>query len=368
MSYDKKMKDLMARLVSMSPEPPPYPEEETPMARHETRREWRPALVFAGAAALVALFAIPLLLFTGGEEPVAVPSSTTTTTVQVPETTTTIIETTTTTITPDSTTTSVESQGVASVGGVVFLTQTPEDSFLGNPALVPVGLEVIAEGYFDTDPNMLDALAAIESLGGELPAELENSIPVDVRLESRTVDNGIIVADMNEAFLSGAGGLLADTTMLNQLIYTLTYEMSEDLVLFTVGGEPVEAFGSEGIVLTDPVGRDSFLDDSANIFLTDPIQEFEHIYAVTGLANTFEASLMVRVLDGAGNTMHEEPVQATCGSGCWGEFGVGVDADLIVPGESSVQLFTYSAEDGSMIDVITVPIPEQGYWTIDLTD
>ena len=362
MSYEKKMKDLMARLVSMSPVPPPYPDDETPMARHETAKSPRPALAFAAAAALVALLAVPLLLFTGGEEAPLAGSSTTTSTTEVLETTTTTTVGTTTTSTGD-TTTSVQSRELAGVSGVVFLTQTPENSFLGNPALVPIELEVVARGVFDVDPDMLDAVAAVIDHGRELPAGLETSIPLDVQVVSLTAEDGVVVADMNEAFLDGAGGLLADVTMLNQLIYTLTFETSEQEVLFTVGGEPVEAFGSEGIVLTEPVGRDDFLDNAANIFLTQPIYEFEQIYAVNGLANTFEGALAVRVLDAAGNTVHEEPVQATCGSGCWGEFGVGIGSDLIVPGESAVQLFTYSAEDGSVTESIIVPIPEQGSFT-----
>jgi spore germination protein GerM len=363
MSHEKKMRDLMARLVSMSPEPPPYPEEETPMARHQTKRNRRPMLVFAGAAALVALLALPLLLFSGGSDPVAVPSSTTTTTMTESSTT---APATTTTITPDSTTTSIGDRAVGSVSGVVFLTQTPENSFLGNPALVPIDLEVIARDLFETDSNILDALAAIDARGGTLPEGLESSIPPGVRVVGQAISDGVIVADMNQVFLEGAGGLLADTTMLNQLVYTLTHGRSEDEVLFTVDGEPVEAFGTEGIFLADAVGRDTFIDQLANIFLTDPISELEHVYAITGIANTFEGNLAVRVLDGGGNSVHEEFTQATCGSGCWGEFGVGVDSGLIVPGASSIQVFTYSAEDGSMIDVVTVPIPEQGYWSIDV--
>ena len=50
MSYEKKIKDLLGRLVAMSPEPPPYP-EETPMATSQPpRKRMHPVLVFAGAA------------------------------------------------------------------------------------------------------------------------------------------------------------------------------------------------------------------------------------------------------------------------------------------------------------------------------
>lgn len=343
------------------------------MAQHADKKTPRPALVFAGAIAVVALLAVPLLLFTGGEEPVVVGTTTTTappasSTTAPTATTATTAPPMTSTTAPTSTTTTVQNEEIISVSGVVFLIQTPENSYLGNPALIPVGLEVSARGVFDNDPDMLEALAAIAKYGGELPAGLESSIPADVQIVSQRVEGDTIVADMSPAFVDGAGGLLADVTMLNQLVYTLTYGTSQDRVRFTVGGEAVEAYGAEGIVLTEPVSRDDYLDDLAPIFLTEPIAEFEHVYAVTGRANVFEASLSVRVLDGNGAVVHEEPTQASCGTGCWGDFGVGISSDLIVPGVSSVQVLTHSGEDGSDIDVITVPIPSDGIWKQTIND
>jgi hypothetical protein len=175
-----------------------------------------------------------------------------------------------------------------------------------------------------------------------------------------------VEVDMNDAFLNGAGGLLADVTMLNQLIYSVTWSpfLTNPDVLFTVGGHPVEAFGNEGLDLTEPVDRDTFIDDLSLIFVTEPLVALDGEYQVSGRANVFEAALMVRVEDGEGNVVHEEPVTATCGTGCWGDFSVAIPADLIEGGESVVKLFTHSAQDGSMIDVITVPIPAGDVWAI----
>lgn len=331
------------------------------MVSHETKTKRRPVLVFAGAAALVALLAVPLLLFTGGEDPVAVPSSTTTSTIA---SSTTIPPTTTTTAGP--TTTSTVEPMASRWTGTVFLYQTPEDSNLGNPALVPVSLDLTG---VTANEEFTAALAAIGPELPELPYQLSNAVPADVQVLSQSsmeTDSGLVLTfDMNEAFLEGAGGLLADMTMLNQLIYSATEPFLADAsVLFTVNGEPVEAFGSEGLVLTDPVTRDSFIEELAPIFLTEPTMETENVWVVAGRANTFEAALTVRILDDSGTVVHEEPAMATCGSGCWGEFGVGIDVDLIVPGESAVQLLTYSPENGEPTNVITVPIPSDGVWQL----
>lgn len=371
MSYEKKIKDLLGRLVSMSPEPPPYP-DETPMANHDKPRPRpHPMLMFAAGAALVAAVMVPVVLLSGDDIPVG--AGTTTTTVQASSTIS--GESPTTTTTPPTTTTSTFAEpsttlDMASWESIVYLTEEPENSFLGNPALVPVLVEVNdPSGELRPDDYFTKALAAVRQQNGELPPGLGTSIPDAVEIldvSTEEVDGELTwVVDMNRAWLDGAGGLLADVTMLNQLVYTITQGTPEiEGVLFTVGGEPVVTYGTEGIDLSSPVTRESYIDDLNLIFLTEPISEFEHVYAVVGRANTFEAALTVRVLDGAGQTIHEEPVQASCGTGCWGEFGVGIGSDLIVPGESSIQLFTYSAEDGSMTNVITVPIPESGVWEL----
>jgi hypothetical protein len=362
MSYEKKMKDLMARLVSMSPEPPPFP-EEMPMARPETRQTVRPALAFAVAAALVAILAVPLLLFTGGED--RDPLATTTSTMSA--TTTTVAPgSTSTTVTP-STTTTVPM--VDAWSGVVFLYQEPVNSSGGNPAMVPVAVTI--EGPFTEGVDFSRAVSEALQGGAELPPGLHTAIPDDVIVQSTHIEGERVVADMNEAFLDGGVGLLADFTMLNQLIYTLTNDNEDGEVLFTVNGEPVTAFGGDGLDLTEPLNRESFLSDQQLqlhvINLTSPIvRQDDGTYLIEGVANVFEANLNIEVLDAAGALVHEEFVTATCGTGCWGDFSTSIAADLVVSGETSIRIFVVSPRDGSDSEVITIPIPEGDVWQLTI--
>jgi spore germination protein GerM len=345
MSHEKRMKDLMARLVAMSPEPPPYPEDD-PVTRLETRRRPRPALVFAAAAALVIALAIPLLLFTGEEAPPAATSTTTT-------------------LATDSTTTTNVPVG-ETWSGVIFLYQSPENSNLTNPALVPVALTI--DGPFAEDVDFSRALSAALQAGKELPPGLDTAIPDDVIVQSTRVDGETIVADMNQAFLDGTGGLLADFTMLNQLVYTLTYGNEDGEVLFTVAGEPVTAFGGDGIDLTEPLDRETYLDDQQLqlhvINLTSPIVEQDGRYLLEGIANVFEATVQFEVVDAQGEPVHEDFITVACGTGCWGQFSTEIPAEMVVPGETSIRIFVGSPRDGSDSEVITVPIPEDGVWTM----
>ncbi|MFZ0012900.1 MAG: Gmad2 immunoglobulin-like domain-containing protein [Acidimicrobiia bacterium] len=371
MSYEKKIKDLLGRLVSMAPESPPFP-EEMPMAAHERPRSRpNPVLMFVAGAALVAAVMVPVLLLTNDDVPVGAGSSTTTT-LSAPTTTT---GQPTTTVEPF-TTTSAAPEATSSTAAVlstwsrpVYLAQTPENSFLGNPALVPIWVEVTyPPDMLEPDATFTQVLA---SVGDAVPEPFFNAIPPETQIMGLTMTasggEDVWLADMNEAFLDGAGGLLADITMLRQLVYTITQDSVSDSVLFTVGGRPVEAFGTEGIVLTDPVGRDDYLDESALIFLTRPIIEGGDGYVVEGMANTFEASLTVQVIDGGGDVVEEIPIQASCGSGCWGEFSVTIPESVVTPGQSQVELFTYSAKDGSKTDVIIIPVPANGIWAVGLS-
>jgi spore germination protein GerM len=327
--------------------------------------------MFAGAAVVVMALAIPLLLLDGDEKPDAAA-----TTLPAPVSTSSTIGETSTTDVPDTTTTTP----VVSVTweGTIYLIQTPENSFSGDPALVPVRVRVVdSSGAIFADAQFTRVLATLDELGGSLPATFDTAIPDDVEVLDLSVAevNGeaVLVADMNEAFLDGAGGALGDFTMLNQLIYTLTQSDPEQRVLFTVGNQPVVVFGSEGLVLTDPVGRDDFIHELNIIILTQPVlltdesvdDDPQGGYAVVGRSNVFEAAMTVQVVNAStGEVTYEQPVMATSGSGTWGDFAVDIDAELIEPGVSSIRVFWYGAEDGTPSNVVTIPVPEGEVWEL----
>jgi spore germination protein GerM len=345
---DQRMKELADRLVAMSPEPPPFPEEVTVTQPNSSKRS--PVLMFAGAAAIVLILAaIPLLLSRGGGEvgPVA-----TTTTSTVPSSSEPSVTSSTqaeaTTTTSDTTTTSLP---LEMRGAVVYLIQDPENSFTGNPALVPFRTVVPAPA--STSENLLSLQLVTGDLA--LPAGFTSMIPAAVDVIEARVTEHLITVDMNEAFLDGAGGLLADFTMLNQLIYTAAQFGEIEAVQFTVGGEPVTAFGSEGLDLNQPVGPDAFLDQMNSVLVTSPVNgEGDGALTVMGIANVFEATVSLEVVAADGKVVHEQFTTATCGTGCWGTYIFEVDYPFT--GEETVRVFWHSAEDGSPSDVVTVPV------------
>jgi hypothetical protein len=188
-----------------------------------------------------------------------------------------------------------------------------------------------------------------------LPAGFTNSVPPDVDVLGVTLGEHQITVDMNQAFLEGAGGLLSDFTMLNQLIYTAAHFGEIETVLFTVDGEPVTVFGSEGLDLSQPVGLETFIDQLNSILITSPVNgENDLPLAVSGIANVFEANVSYEVLDSGGNLIEEGFTMATCGTGCWGGFSF--EVQYAFTGDEIVRVFWHSPEDGAPSDVVSIPI------------
>lgn len=343
---ERKMKELADRMVAMSPEPPPFPGEVT--ATRPRRSRTSPILVFAGAAlAVLILAAIPILLSRGGGE--VDPVATTTTT---PEATTSV---------PDQTTTT--SPGQELQGVVVYLVGTPENSFLGNPALVPFFTNVMAMPG-DTPEEV--ALRTLTNPSLSPPAGFDNHVPADVEVVS--VDNGsegVRVVEMNQAFLQGSGsGALGDFTMLNQLIYTATDEELFPEVQFTVGGEPVTQFGSEGLDISGPLDRETFIDQLNSVNLTSAVSgSGSGPLVITGVANVFEATVSLELVDPDGNVVHQDFTTASCGTGCWGSFSFHIEGVDFEATPLTARVFWHSPEDGEPADVVSVPVQwGEGGW------
>lgn len=354
---DQRMKDLTDRLVAMSPEPPPFPEEIA--VTQPVKSKPSPIVMFAGAAIVVLILAaIPIILFnTGGDEVPPVGTSTTTSSVPASTVTTEPSVTSTTqapvtTTTPDTSSTTVLAGEPADA--VLYLVQTPENSFTGNPALV--AFAGVAMSGADPISPALPGLSGLTDPGLIPPEGFSNMVPSDVDVVGVTLGEHMITVDMNEAFLAGSGsGLLGDFTMLNQLIYTAAHFGEIESVLFTVNDQPVTEFGTDGLDLSEPVSRESFLDQVNSIMVTNPVQGQDGApLVISGAANVFEATVSYEVLGSDGSVIDEGFTTATCGTGCWGGFSIEVQGDFA--GDETVRVFVHSAEDGEPADVVTIPI------------
>ena len=244
-----------------------------------------------------------------------------------------------------------EPPGTTTVRAMFFL-----GSFTDNPGLVPVLREVP-----ETQAVGTAALTAL--LDGPNNAELGarpamfTAIPEGTRLLGLRIEGGIATVNLSREFESG-GGSASVLGRLAQVVFTLTQFPTIQGVKFELDGEPVEVFSGEGVVLSEPVARDDYYDQLPPIWVNRPAWGgvLANPATIGGFANTFEATFQVRLIDGDGRTLAQGPVMATCGTGCWGTFEVSVPYSVARAGWGSLQVFEFSAADGSEVNLTEYPV------------
>jgi len=207
------------------------------------------------------------------------------------------------------------------------------------------------------------ARAALEELlkgptAREAEAGLGTEIPEGTKLNDVSIADGVATVDLSPEFESG-GGSLSMQVRVAQVVYTLTWFPTVDSVQFEIDGRPVEAIGGEGVVVSPPVSRATFADNTLPAILVEspaPWQTVRSPLRVTGMANTFEATFAYEVVDQAGLIVAEGSAMATAGSGTWGTFDVTIPFEITREGIGSLIVFEISAKDGSRINLVEIPL------------
>ncbi|MGH3102719.1 MAG: Gmad2 immunoglobulin-like domain-containing protein [Gaiellaceae bacterium] len=133
-----------------------------------------------------------------------------------------------------------------------------------------------------------------------------------------------------------------------QVVYTLTQFSTVQRV---TGNCIPDAEYPQGLARAD------LEDVTPPIFVESPTvhEEVSSPVRIRGTANTFEAVFVVNLTDWDGRIVAEQIVTATSGSGDRGTFDVTVPFEVDRPGGALV-VFERSAEDGSQIHVIEIPL------------
>lgn len=290
-------------------------------------------------------------------------SSTTATTVPEPTTTTlaptTTSSTTTTTTKPttttSSTTTTIVPAGATQVVIYLMMDDVGETTVAG-PTLVPV--------LRDIDRTVGVAGAAMQALlkgptSGEADSVpgLSTAIPTDSEFLGVRIEDGIATVNLSHEFETG-GGTFSMSARLAQVVYTLTRFPTIEAVSFELDGEPVTVFSSEGLIIDHPLTREDGQSLLPAIFVDRPVHggTLTNPARITGEANVFEAMFWVTIVDNDGLILAEEPVMASCGTGCWGTFDVTIPYEVDEAQLGAVIVWAASPRDGSQIDVREYPV------------
>jgi germination protein M len=229
-------------------------------------------------------------------------------------------------------------------------------SFTGDAGLVPVLREI-------PKTQAVGAAAMTALLAGPNETELAarpamyTAIPDGSRFLGLRIDGGVATVDLSREFESG-GGSASVFGRLAQVVYTLTQFPTIQTVKFELDGAPVTVFSGEGVVLDHPVGRADYTDQLPAIWVDRPAWGgvLGNPGRVTGLANVFEAQFQVMVMDGAGHALTDQPVTATCGTGCWGTFDVTIQYSVATAQWGTLRVYDRSAKDGSPEHVVDYPV------------
>jgi hypothetical protein len=207
------------------------------------------------------------------------------------------------------------------------------------------------------------AEAAIEGLLGgptdeDAEAGLATEIPEGTRLLGVDINDRVATVDLSGEFQSG-GGSLSMQMRVAQIVFTLTQFDTVERVAFIIDGTSVSAIGGEGIVVSPPVDRLDFADNTSPAILVEspaPWQEVTSPLRVNGMSNTFEATIVYEVVDPSGRIVKDGFTTATAGTGTWGTFDFTVDYEIEREGVGTLILFEESAEDGSRINLVEIPL------------
>jgi germination protein M len=185
---------------------------------------------------------------------------------------------------------------------------------------------------------------------------MTTAIPAGTSLHSVTVANGVATVDLSSEFASG-GGSLSMQERVAQVVFTLTQFPHVERVRFRIDGSPVSTIGGEGLMV-DGVDRATFVNVTPKILVESPTpgEVVRSPLHLSGMANTFEATVNYAITDSGGTVLAKGFTTATAGSGTWGTFAATVPFAVKKSGLGRLAVYEVSAKDGSRVNEISVPI------------
>ncbi len=225
-------------------------------------------------------------------------------------------------------------------------------SFTGNAGLVPVE-RVIPQTQAVGAAAMAALLAGPnERELGARPA-MYTSVPSNTRFLGLQIADNVATVNLSSEFEAGGdtasiGGRFA------QVVYTLTQFPTVTGVRFIFDGIVPKT------VFIGVYTRANYTNALPAIFVDRPSWGglLTNPTRIAGLANVFEATFRVAILDGSGAVLVDQQAMASCGTGCWGTFDITIPYTL--PASTSatgtVRVYDLSAKDGSREHVTDYPV------------
>jgi hypothetical protein len=186
---------------------------------------------------------------------------------------------------------------------------------------------------------------AIETLlTGPAPGESKRgtSIPEGTELLGLTIENGIATVDLSAEFNDTGLGTSYEHLPLAQVVFTLTQFDTVDAVAFEIEGKRIKLYGGHGLAIEGPLRRKDFEDSAPPIIVDSPYprEQIDTTFTLEGTANVFEATVSYRIVDKGGR----------------GDYSKEIKVDVTEKTRAVIEVFESSAEDGSPLHLVRVPV------------
>ena len=140
-----------------------------------------------------------------------------------------------------------------------------------------------------------------------------------------------------------------------EVVYTLTQFRSVKRVAFLSDGRPT---------IGGPFGRDDMDDLLPRIVVYSPVigQRVTSQITVSGIADVYESTVSVRVLNRDGKEIGAKFTTALCNTGCHGTYSMTVPYRSCASesGTGRVEVYMSSPENGSRVHVVEIPVQFAG--------
>ncbi len=194
----------------------------------------------------------------------------------------------------------------------------------------------------------------------EIDAGVGTQVPPGTTLLDLSISNQIATVNLSGEFFSG-GSAVSQFTRLGQVVYTISQFQSVKGVTIELDGDPVKPFSIQGAPLSRPWQRSDFTDLLPAILVADPVigATVSSPVEISGMADVFEATVSLRILDENGAEIATGFTTATCGTGCLGDYSTTLAYHVDDDQPGTVEVFEASAENGQPINVVDIPVTLQ---------
>ncbi len=223
-------------------------------------------------------------------------------------------------------------------------------SFTENAGLVPVERQI-------PKTQAVGAASIVALLAGPIEPELAASpamytlVPPGTRFLGLQIGNGIATVNLSSEFEAG-GDSISVQGRIAQVVYTLTQFPTVQSVRFEFDGAPPKT------VFIGGFGRADYTAMLPAIFVDRPARggTLANPARVSGMANVFEATFRIAILDAAGRVLVDQQAMASCGTGCWGTFDITIPYHVARAQAGTLRVYDLSAKDGSREHVTEYPV------------